>query len=203
MVQMNTHSYSGAANSRANLRALATSKGMRLWQSESGPLNVTLSTDIDAAIFMAGRIMTDLRDMQPDAWIDWQVADTSGAWATISVNDAQQSWRPLKRFYMHAGFSRFIRPGATMLALSGPDMVGALSSDGATLAIVIRNGDMAATKSFTFDLTALASVGTEVAVYRTSRTENLAQLPAIVLDGWSLTVSVAPYSVTTLVIPLG
>src|SRR4029077_4036699 len=39
--QLNTHSYSGTG--RANLRALASSKGKRLWQSESGPLNVTLA----------------------------------------------------------------------------------------------------------------------------------------------------------------
>ena len=43
MSQMNSHSYSGAATSRPNLRALATSKAKRLWQSESGPLSVTLA----------------------------------------------------------------------------------------------------------------------------------------------------------------
>jgi O-glycosyl hydrolase len=200
VAQMNAHSYSGTA--RANLRTLATSSGKRLWQSESGPLNVSVPDETDSALFMAGRIMTDLRDLQPDAWIDWQVADTSGQWATISLNDAQQSFRPLKRFYMHAGFSRFIRPGATMLAVSGPDMVAALAPDGSTLAIVVRNGDTAAGKSFTFDLTAIPMVGTEVAVYRTSRTENLAAQPPIAVQGWSFTLSAAPYSVTTLVIAL-
>jgi O-glycosyl hydrolase len=203
VAQMNTHSYSGTA--RANLRALATTKGKRLWQSESGPLNVTpaLADNTASALFMAGRIIADLRDLQPEAWLDWQVADTGGIWATVGVNDAQQTWTPLKRFYMHAGFSRFIRPGATMLAVSAPDMVAALAPDGGTLAVVVRNGDTAATNTFTFDLTALPTVGATVAVYRTSRSEDLASLPAVAVDGWAFTVAAPPSSVTTLVIPLG
>src|SRR4029450_1095176 len=144
---VNTHSYSGTG--RAALRATVSSRGKRLWQSESGPLNVTLADNTESAMFMAGRIISDLRDLQPEAWLDWQVVDTGGVWATIGVNDNQRTWTPLKRFYMHAGFSRFIRPGATMLALDGPDMVAALAPGGATLAIVVRNGDTAAARSFT------------------------------------------------------
>ena len=199
--QMNTHTYSGASTSRASLRALATKDGKRLWQSETGPLSVTLNDSTDAAIFMAGRIMTDLRDMQPNAWVDWQFGDPSQNWATVTLNDTQQTWTPLKRFYVQAGFSRFIRPGAIMLALSGPDMVGALAPDGQSIAVVIRNGGTS-TESFTFDLTPLATVGAQVAAYRTSSSEDLATLAAIPVDKWSFTVTVPASAVTTLVIPL-
>ena len=202
MSQMNGHSYSAGASARANLRALATSKSKRLWQSETGPLNVTLADTTEAAIFMAGRIITDLRDMQPDAWLDWQVGDPSDVWASIRLSDGQQTWTPLKRFYMHAGFSRFIRPGATMLAVTTADMVAFTAGDGATLVVVVRNGDTAAAKSFTFDLTAVPVVGAQVAAYRTSRTENLVSLAAIPVQDWSFTVSAPAFSVTTLVIPL-
>jgi O-glycosyl hydrolase len=202
MSQMNGHSYSGSASSRANLRGLATMKSKRLWQSESGPLSVTLADNTEAAMFMAGRIITDLRDLQPEAWLDWQVGDPATSWATIGLNDSQQTWTRLKRFYMHAGFSRFIRPGAVMLAVTAPDMVAFVAGDGATLVVVIRNGDTAANRSFTFDLTALPSVGAQTAVYRTSRTENLASLAAIPVQDWSFTVSAPAYSLTTLVIPL-
>src|SRR6185369_17265905 len=81
--QINVHSYAGSK--RAELRSLATSKGKRLWQSESGPLSVTLDSDIDAALFMAGRIITDMKDLQPEAWIDWQVADPARNWASFAV----------------------------------------------------------------------------------------------------------------------
>lgn len=202
MSQMNTHTYSGSSSSRASLRALATKDGKRLWQSETGPLSVTLNDTTDAALFMAGRILSDLRDLQPNAWVDWQFGDPSQNWATVTLNDSQQTWSPLKRFYVQAGFSRFIRPGAVMLALSGPDMVGALAPDGQSIAVVIRNGDTSASESFTFDLTPLDAVGAQVAASRTSRTENLAALAAIPIDEWSFNVTLPAASVTTLVIPL-
>jgi O-glycosyl hydrolase len=106
----------------------------------------------------------------------------------------------LKRFYMHAGFSRYIRPGATFLRIDAADMVAAEAADASQVALVVRNDDTAA-KSFTFDLTALPSVGGAVDVHRTSGTENLAQLSAIPIAGYAFTVSLPAHSVTTLVIP--
>jgi O-glycosyl hydrolase len=187
---------------RTNLRALATSKGKRLWQSESGPLNQTLNDDTEAALFMAGRIITDLRDLQAEAWVDWQSGDPSTNWASFSLNDAQQTWSPLKRFYMHAGFSRYIRPGATFVDVNDTDMVAAVSPDGHTLVIVARNGDTSASHGFTFDLTALATVGTTAQALRTSRTENLVSLPAVSIQGWSFVATVPPFSITTFVVPM-
>ena len=195
--QFNVHSYAGSK--RAELRTLATSKGKRLWQSESGPLSVTLNSDIDAAMFMAGRIITDLKDLQPEAWIDWQVADPARNWASFAVNNSAQSFTLLKRFYMHSGFSRYIRPGATFIRIDTADIVAAESADGSQVTLVVRNDDAAA-KSFTFDLTAIASVGAAVDVHRTSATENLAQLAAIPIVGYAFTAAMPAHSVTTLVI---
>ena len=79
-------------------------------------------------------------------------------------------------------------------------MVAAQAADGSQVTLVVRNGDSAA-KSFTFDLTALASVGTAVAVHRTSRSENLVALTAIPIAGYSFTATVPPGSVSTFVIP--
>jgi O-glycosyl hydrolase len=200
MSQMNTHSYSGSR--RADLRTLATSKGKRLWQSESGPLSVTLADDTEAALFMAGRIISDLRDMQAEAWVDWQVGDPSRNWACFALNDSRQTFTYLKRFYMQAGFGRYIRPGATFVDVNNPDMVAAVSADGHTLALVVRNGDTAASKGFTFDLTALPSVGATAEAHRTSRTENLASLPAAGIQNWSFVATVTAGSVTTFVLSL-
>jgi len=198
MGQINAHSYAGSK--RAELRALATSKGKRLWQSESGPLSVTLDTDTDAALFMAGRIITDLKDLQPEAWIDWQVADPARNWASFAVNNSQQSFTLLKRFYMHAGFSRYIRPGATFIKVDTADIVAAVAGDGSQVTVVVRNAETAS-KSFTFDLTALANVGAAVDVHRTSSSENLAPLSAIPIAGYGFTATMPANSVTTLVIP--
>jgi O-glycosyl hydrolase len=200
MSQMNTHSYSGSR--RADLRTLATSKGKRLWQSESGPLNQTLADDTEAALFMAGRIITDLRDMQAEAWVDWQIGDPSRNWACFALNDTRQTFTYLKRFYMQAGFARYIRPGATFVDVNNPDMVAAVSGDGHTLALVVRNGDTAASKGFTFDLTALPSVAATAEAHRTSRSENLVSLAAAPIQDWSFVATVTPGSITTFVIAM-
>jgi O-glycosyl hydrolase len=200
MSQINAHSYSGSR--RSDLRSLATMRAKRLWQSESGPLNQTLADDTEAAIFMAGRIITDLRDMQADAWVDWQVGDPSRTWASFALNDSRQTFTYLKRFYMQAGFSRYIRPGATFVDVNNPDMVAAVSADGGTLALVVRNGDTAASKGFTFDLTALPSVGASAAAHRTSRTEDLVALTDVAIQNWSFVTTVTAGSITTFVIAM-
>jgi O-glycosyl hydrolase len=198
--QINVHSYAGSK--RTQLRTLATSKAKRLWQSESGPLSVDLATTTDAAIFMAGRIIQDLRELQPEAWIEWQTVDPSPNWTNFTVNDSQQTWTPVKRFYMQAGFTRYIRPGAVFVDVNNADMIAAVSADGATLTLVVRNGDSAASKGFTFDLTSLPSLAGTVDSYRTSAKEDLVHLPALTAQDWSFTATIPAYSVTTFVIAL-
>lgn len=200
LAQMNVHSYAGTR--RKELKALATSKGKRLWQSESGPLSVELASNTDSALFMAGRIITDLRELQPAAWIDWQVVDTSTNWTSFSINDAQQTGTPVKRFYMHANFSRYIRPGAVFVEVDDANMVAALAADGSSLTLVVRNGDTAKAASYTFDLTALASVGSNVEVYRTSASEDLVHLSPIAVQNWAFTATIPAYSVSTYVLSL-
>src|SRR4029077_21203235 len=106
------------------------------------------------------------------AGVDWEVGDPSRNWACFALNDSRQTFTYLKRFYMQAGFSRYIRPGATFVDVNNPDMVAAASPDGRTLALVVHNGDTAASKGFTFALTGLSSVGASAEARRTSRSEN-------------------------------
>ena len=196
--QINVHSYAGSK--RTQLHTLAVNKGKRLWQSESGPLSVTLSTSTDAAIFMAGRIIQDLRELEPQAWIEWQVVDPGATWTSFTVNDAQETWQPVKRFYGQAAFSRFIRPGAVFVDINDTNMVAALASDKSSVTIVVRNGDTSGSKSFTFDLTSLPSVGAKADVYRTSSNEDLAHLATVPVQNWSFTATVPAYSITTYVV---
>ena len=138
--------------------------------------------------------------IEPQAWIEWQVVDPGTTWTSFTVNDSQETWQPVKRFYGQAAFSRFIRPGAVFVDINDTNMVAALASDKSSVTLVVRNGDTSGSKSFTFDLTALPSVGANVEVYRTSATEDLAHLTAVPVQNWSFTASVPAYSITTYVI---
>ena len=198
--QLNVHSYAGSK--RKELRELASQLGKRLWQSESGPLGQSISDDTDAALFMAERIIRDLRELKPEAWVDWQSGDPSRSWASFTLDDGAQSYAPIKRFYMHAGFSRYIRPGATFVEVDDENMVAAVSADGHTLALVIRNGDREAERAYTLDLTRLPTVGPAAEVHRTSRTEDLERLADATIEGYRVVVTVPAFSVTTFVIPM-
>jgi O-glycosyl hydrolase len=198
--QLNVHSYAGTQ--RTQLRAFANEKGKRLWQSESGPLGQSIGDDTEAALFMAERIITDLRDLEAEAWVDWQTGDPSRSWASITLNNANQTYSPLKRFYMHAGFSRYIRPGAVFVDVDNSNMVAALSEDRHQLSIVVRNGSTTQSQSYTFDLTSLPPLGAVADSFRTSRTEDLKQQEPLVIEDFSLVVDVPAYSVTTIVVPI-
>lgn len=198
--QINTHSYAGSR--RKEVLALAKERGKRLWQSESGPLGQNLSGEAEAALFMAGRIIQDLRELEPEAWLDWQVIDPSRTWTSFSVNRAAETVTPVKRFYMHAGFSRFIRPGAVFVEIDNADMVAAESRDGRSLSIVVRNGSTSGTKRYTFDLTRLERAGAKARAYRTSRDEDLVALPEVAIQDYALVLDAPAFSVTTLVVPM-
>ncbi|HXS17550.1 MAG TPA: glycoside hydrolase, partial [Polyangiaceae bacterium] len=198
--QLNVHSYAGTK--RRELRALADQLGKRLWQSESGPLGQDISDDLEAALFMAGRIIQDLRELEAEAWVDWQAGDPSRSWASFTLNDSQQTFTPIKRFFMHAGFSRFIRPGAQLVDIDDSDMVAAVNKQGDALSIVVRNGSPTETRNYTLDLTSLRNIGQEMRVYRTSREEDLAQLDVLSVEDWSVVVSVPPASITSYVVAI-
>jgi O-glycosyl hydrolase len=165
-------------------------------------LGQSISDDTEVALFMAERIIDDLRDLKAEAWVDWQSGDPSRSWASFTLNNAEQSHSPLKRFYMHAGFSRYIRPGATFIDVDNSNMVAAVSADGHSLTVVVRNGSPNAAQEYTFDLTSLPTVGAVASVHRTSRTEDLEAQPDVSIQDYSLVVEVPAYSVTTFVISM-
>ena len=191
MSQMNVHSYAGSR--RAELRTLATSKGKRLWQSESGPLNVTLADDTEAALFMAGRIITDLRDLQPEAWIDWQVGDPSRNWASFALNDSRQTFTPSSASTCTPASAATSARARRSSTSTTPTWSRRSAPTARTLALVVRNGDTAASKGFTFDLTALPSVGAAPRCAARRATENLVVADrAFRSQDWSFVATVTP-----------
>lgn len=198
--QINVHSYSGSQ--RKQLRALATEQKKPLWQSESGPLSVDFPDEIEAALFMGGRIMADLTDLGAEAWLDWQVGDTHPHWGSIALRDEDESFDRRKRFYVQAAYSRFIRPGAQILGLDVPEVVAAWNQGGQSLVVVVRNAGGSGPRAFTLDLTELPNVGAEATIYRTSRTEDLEPQPGQPIEDFRLVVSTPGDSLTTIVVPV-
>lgn len=134
--QINTHSYSGY-NSRVQLAERVAEVEKRLWQSESGPLHK--DDDSNIALWIANVIIKDLRDLKAWAWIDWQVCDRADSWMSIYTDHKKQSFSYRSRFYLHAAFSRFIRPGSQIIHSSNSNTVAALRPDNSLVIVVLNN----------------------------------------------------------------
>lgn len=197
MSQANTHSYSGSK--RTQYRDLAKSKGLKIWQSESGPLSFN-GNMADSCIMLSKRIVTDLKQMQCDAWLDWQIID-GGNWGSIYVDNSAQTFTLTEKFYMHSNYSRFIRPGYIIIGADNANTVAAISPDQKKLVIVATNDNTSASSSFAFSLSKFSKVNSSVEVYRTSPNLNLIK-SNITASNKSISDTLPPYSINTYVIDL-
>ncbi|MEO6097249.1 MAG: glycoside hydrolase [Fibrobacteria bacterium] len=196
--QFNTHSYSGTDADRRNLAGIAKSKRKKLWQSEAGPLNWPGGNQFDVAIWSASLILRDLREMRAEAWVDWQIAG-GGIWGVIDAARSSQTARMNKKGFAYAQFSRFIRPGSTLIASDHPTTLAALVPASGSLVLVAVNASTS-DSSYAFDLGRFSYLPPTAQAYRTSINQDLAALPDIPLRNKLLTLDVPSRSITTLVL---
>ncbi|HTF80433.1 MAG TPA: RICIN domain-containing protein [Cytophagales bacterium] len=198
LIQINAHSYSGSR--RKELYDLGKVHNKEVWQSESGPLSVDL-TGMDNYLLMAQRLITDLRDMKPVVWCDWQLmSDNDPRWGLIPANYANQAYRRDKSFYVRMQCTRFIKQGYTLIATNQPNTVAALSPGGTEVVMVVCNQGGVA-QNMLLDLSLFQSVGT-AAVYRTSGSENCAKIQGLPFHAKQQSYTAPSKSITTLVVPV-
>ncbi len=190
--KINTHSYGGG--DRTQLWNFANSRGKDLWLSEYG--------DGDASgMQMSRQILMDVRGLHPTAWVYWQVVD-GGGWGLLTNpldSESHTSYGVNKKYYVLAQYSKFIRAGATLIAVTDPNSVAAYGTQSHRLVIVTTNsGDSPA--RVTYDLSGFTRLGPSAAVSRTSPTEDLAEMPTAYLTGKRLVVTLPAKSVTTYLI---
>lgn len=97
-------------------------------------------------------------------------------------------------------YSRFIRPGAVLIANDDPNTLTATDPRTKSLVLVVTNS-RDTVRQVTFDLSHFVRLGTQAAGTRTSATQTWATLPATRLTGKSLSVILPPKSVTSYVLP--
>lgn len=207
LTKMNAHSYFGSNNSRKNLASFSIDNNIRLWQSESGPLN-TSGSDEELFLIMSARIIRDIKEMKCEAWIDWQIAaDQSPVWGLISGKYSEIS-HPVSKgngYYFRSQFSRFIKPGYTITDCKDPNTLTAISGDQTELVVVVCN-PTAAEVSHSYDLGAFTKAGPTVQRFRTGKvndsyTEKLSKTN-VTLTSEILDYTAPKYSVTTFIIPV-
>ena len=219
MFQVNTHSYSGY-DSRAKLYNAAFAADKRVWQSESGPLHrsgsldITLCADkrvwqsesgplhrsgsLDITLWMADVILHDLRDMHASAWVDWQLSDPAENLRTIIADHKKQTFSYAPRFYMHAAFSRAIRPGSRFIDSDNSNTLAAIREDSSLVLVVLNTGSSDA--KYTFDLSKFTTIGKKAKVHRFTLPAALKADSDIDVTNNAITVTAGAQSIVTMVI---
>lgn len=215
--RIDTHTYSGSK--RSQLKELAVSEGKNLWMSEvdGGSTAGSNAGEMGAALWLANRITLDVNELNASAWILWQVIDnhisskgmngnkdsgmpnTKGGYWGVAVADHDKDDIILtKKYYAFGQYSRYIRPGMTMLK-SSDSTVAAYDPENEQLVLVAVN-DSGSKSDIRFDLSGFGSVGRSAQVIRTSANENWANAGNISTSGNSLNATLAANSITTFII---
>ncbi len=193
MSQVDTHSYWGSG--RAKLAGLAAGAHKALWLSEYG--------DGDASgIPMSQRILQDVRNLRPSAWVYWQTMDSAGGWGFVwSALDSRTdtTYRVNQKYYVMANYSRFIRPGSQIIADDDTNSLAAIDPMHRHIVIVATNATTQP-QPVTYTLVGAINLGSTASVWQTCTGEQLQIRPAIPAPNGKITTTLPPKSVTTFVV---
>ncbi len=222
VTRVDTHTYGGSR--RKDLRELIASSGKNLWMSEvdGGSTLGSGAGQMGAALWLANRIVDDMNGLMPSAWILWQAIDshicaegyqgnrdtgmpnTNGGYWGLAVADHDNNTIILtKKYYAYGQFSRYIRPGYTIIANDNADVLAAYNKDENKLVIVAVNNKEAEV-GIDFSLEAFKYEGGTAKVIRTSGEletgENWAELPEVTVGSDKIEVNLKEHSITTFII---
>jgi O-glycosyl hydrolase len=201
------HTYGTSPAEAAVLRNTAAATGKKLWHSEfttGGGTNGANPNHVQPAVSLAMRIVGDLNDLRPSAWLLWDGIESweqnekeNGSWGTIWARylDPKQKWTVAKQYYGYKNFTRFIRPGYRIVASGDAQTLAAYDSASRRLILITYN-DGRSHRTVTYDLSLFGQITTGTP-YRTSSTQNLEQLKNVSVTNNRLTVTLPKKSVTT------
>ncbi|MFD3466661.1 RICIN domain-containing protein [Streptomyces sp. NPDC058682] len=213
--RLNAHTY--GTNGRGGARDIAKGAHKSLWMSEVdlGGTVPQSFTDMSPALDLAERITDDLTQLEPRAWVLWQAvedyenmtpAHENSNWGLIQTDftpadAAREPLRKNKKYWAMAQYSRFVRPGSRVIRTNDDHTLAAIRPGGQG-AVVVHTNPTGSARTIALDLTGFRNVtAAPVQRHTTDATRNVHREADVAVTGRSLTVTIAPRSVTTLVVP--
>jgi O-glycosyl hydrolase len=208
VAQINTHDY--ASREGGSVYGTAQHLGKPVMMSEWGAGAASPgASDMSAGITLSERILENEQQMHPQSWVIWQAVDGGSAgacndlWglacADLSASSNQQVTYPA-RYWVMGNYSKFVRPGATVLGDSDTNTLAAYNAGSSTLTLVTTNPS-GSPENYSYNLSGFGAVGGSAVPYQTTASEQLSQLSPVAVTGGSLAVTLPAQSVTTFVIP--
>lgn len=176
--QLNVHTY--GTGQRTSVRDIAKGEHTKLWMSEvEGSFHSpTDYTTMETGLGIANRIVDDLRELEPSAWVLWQpIEDTGpqvdggGNWGSIHVpftctdEDTLETCeiRTNTKYDTIRNFTHYIRPGDRIVKVDDTSTVAAVSQLG-DAATAVHVNDSAGAREVTLDLSRFASISGQATV---------------------------------------
>ena len=196
-----THGY-GRTDNFSTPCASCTQYNKPIWQTEDANLDGRYNGSIDDGLTWSTEINKALNGGRFSAWFYWWVMtlnnDNEGL---INASPSTDSFQVPKRLYVLGQFSRFIRPNSVLLLSSSSDatlQVTAVRPASGAVAVVLANTGKTS-QTVTVNLSGLANPPASVTPYRTSASENQAQLGAISVFSGAFTITVPSKSIVTVI----
>ncbi|MFC0111918.1 RICIN domain-containing protein [Kibdelosporangium aridum] len=216
VAQLNVHTY--GTGMRTSARDIAKGADRKLWMSEvEGTWGTgTDFTNMEPGLGIATRIVDDMRELEPSAWVFWQPvedavpqAEAGKNWGSIHIpftckaSDTPQTCpiRANTKFNTIRNFTHHIRPGDRFVAVNDPSSVAAVKKNGIGATVVHVNNTTAA-RSVTVDLSRFGVVTSRASVTPvvTSASGALVRSAPVGVTGQSATLTVPAKSVTTFLV---
>ncbi|MEU4427405.1 glycoside hydrolase [Actinoplanes sp. NPDC024001] len=213
--QLNVHTY--GTGQRTAARDVAKAEQRPLWMSEVEGSWGNDYTSMNSGLGMAQRIIDDLRELEPSAWVLWQpiedadnmVAEGNLQWGSIHVpfdctaTDTLRSCpiRTNTKFDTIRNFTHYIRPGDRMVKVSDTATATAVRADGRGATAVHAN-QTAQERAVTLDLSKFGRIARNARVTPvvTSTEGKLVKGTPVAVSGQKATLTVPAHSVTTFLI---
>jgi O-glycosyl hydrolase len=214
--QLNVHTY--GTNQRTSARDLAKGSNKLLYMSEveGSFFSPTDYNSMEPGLGIATRIVDDIRELEPTAWVFWQPIEDAipqqegnGNWGSIHVPfncppDATLETCPIQtntKFNTIRNFTHYIRPGDRFVGVSNPSSVAALKPSGNAATVVhVNNGNQS--RSVRLDLSGFGTVSSQARVTPvvSSAAGGLVQGNPVRVVNRSATLTVPAKSVTTFLV---
>ncbi|BCL21814.1 RICIN domain-containing protein [Streptomyces tuirus] len=219
--QMNVHTY--GTGQRTTVRDLAKAAGKPLWMSEvEGDWGDGQSfTDMRPGLGLAQRMVDDLRELEPKAWVFWQPVEDydnmkpggesakGGNWGEIQLPFSCTSQDTLTSCPIHTNtkfdtarnFTHYIKPGDRLIKTNDTSSTAAVSRKGDAATVVHVNSTTEA-RDVTLDLSRFGRVSSRATVTPvvTSADGKLEKQQPIRVTGKRATLAVPAQSVTSFLV---
>lgn len=216
--QMNVHTY--GTGQRTTVRDIAKAEDKRLWMSEvEGDWGDGQSfTDMRPGLGLAQRIVDDLRELEPRAWVFWQPVEDydnmrpggesakGGNWGEIQLPFSCTDEDTLETCPIHTNtkfdtarnFTHFIKPGDRLIKVDDTSSAAAVTKNGKGASVVHVNSTTEARK-VTVDLSRFRHIGRNATVTPvvTSADGKLERHRAVKVTDRAATFAVPAQSVTS------